>query len=207
MAKLVMAETLNPCSILRIKLQHEHGDADATTYTTSDIELSGGQSRVDVIQTIIDGINRGLDLMDEDSWESPFLFDEEVDWNETNINTTTGIPIVGAQLIFNCDEDDDCPEYVIGTVVGVSEEDGILVLEHEGTKYEKELDSMVQFAPANSIVIEVDGYQINFTVDGIEINAEGESDCTADGQFAARSFITEVLYFDENGIQFKVVDF
>ncbi len=206
MAKLVIAETLNPCSVLRIKLQHEHGDADATTYTTSNVKFSDGQSRVDVIQTIIDGINRGLELIDEDSWGSPFLFNEEVDWNETNINTETGTPLIGAQLLFDCD-DGGCPEYAIGTVVDVNEDDGILVLEHDGVKYKKEIDSIDQYAPANAIVIEVDGYQIEFTVDGMKVHAEGEGDCTADGQFAARSFIAEVQYFDENGIQFNVVDF
>jgi len=194
----------NPKNTLRVKLEFMHGDADGYTNETYSFTLPESQNKEELIDRIMEGISTGLDWMDDDSYHpAPFIMNDE-DWNSTNINEDTGIPIVGAKLHFVNEVQHKYSverQMKFGTVVEANED--VTILECDGTKYEIP-SGEDNIAPEAAIPIVVDGYQCRFTIEGTEIRFEGQGDHTCDHQVAASGSIDEVTYFDENGTMFNV---
>lgn len=194
----------NPSNTLRIKIEFMHGDADGYSHNTFNYKLPEVQNKEELIANILEGISTGLDWMDEDGYHfSPFIMKDE-DWNSTNIDEETGIPLVGVKLQFLYEEQLQYRvdrKILIGTVVEASED--VIVFDCNGTKYEIQQSSN-NIAPESAIPIIVDGYQGKFTIDGVEIRFEGTGDHTSDNQFAASASIDEVHYFDASGTMFDV---
>lgn len=191
----------NPKNALRVKVEFMHGDADG--YSNETFTIQNVPQNEELIARIIEGISTGLELIEEDSYSVPFIMNDE-DWNSTNIDEETGIPLVGAKLHFI----HEVPhKYYIerqmkfGTVVEANED--VTIIESDGTKYEI-ASGENNIAPETAIPIVVDGYQCRFTIDGIEVRFEGEGDHTCDNQHAASASFDGITYFDENGTEFVV---
>lgn len=190
-----------PKNTLRVKVQFMHGDADG--YTNETFSIKNVPQNEELISRIIEGISTGLDLMEEDSYSVPFIMNDE-DWNSTNIDEETGIPLVGEKLHFI----HEVPHtYYIerqmkfGTVVEANED--VTIIESDGIKYEI-ASGEDNIAPETAIPILIDGRSGKFTIDGIEVRFEGQGDHTCDNQYAASSSIDSITYFDANGTEFNV---
>lgn len=205
--KLIPVSTNNPKNTLQVKLEFMHGDADAYTHKTFDIRIPNTDNKELLIGRILEGISTGIDLMDEDGYTTcPFVMDDD-DWNETNLDLTTSIPLVGSKVHFVTvikHKYSTERKIKIGTVIAANND--IVTVEYEGSQYLVP-NTEDDIAPEASIAVLVDGLQCTFTVDGVEVQFEGTGDCTRDGDGTAQASFDTVTYFDENGNKFNVTGF
>lgn len=190
-----------PKNALRVKVEFMHGDADG--YSNETFTINNVPQNEELIARIIEGISTGLDLMEEDSYSVPFIMNDE-DWNSTNIDEETGIPLVGAKLHFIHEVHHTYyieRQIKFGTVVEANED--VTIIESDGTKYEI-TSGEDNIAPESAIPIIINGRDGKFTIDGIEVRFEGQGDHTCDNQYAASSRIDSITYFDANGTEFNV---
>lgn len=195
----------NPKNTLRVKLEFMHGDADG--YTNETFNIQNVPMNEELITKIIKGIEIGLDWISEDSGcQAPFIMNDN-DWNNTNIDEETGIPIVGAKLHFvNEIQHKYYTERKIklGTVVEANED--IIIIESDGVKYVIENGDDV-IAPEIAIPVIVDGYDCKFTIDGIKVQFNGQSDHTTDNQYPAYGSIDGMVYFDATGSMYNISNY
>jgi hypothetical protein len=193
----------NPKNTLRVKVEFMHGDADG--YSNETFSIQNVPQNEELISRIIEGISIGLAWMDEDDWHrAPFLMNDD-DWNSTNMDEETGIPLVGTNIHFINEVQRTYSvdrQMKSGTVIDGTEE-VLIIIGNDGTKYEIPNNEDL-YAPSAAIPIIVDGYCGSFSIEGIDVRFEGQGDHTADNQFAASGSIDEVTYFDANGTMFNV---
>lgn len=207
MIKLTPATMPTQKNKLSVKLEFMHGDADAYTNETFNIHIPPDSNKEELIGRIMGCISYSMDLADDNTYDtSPFVVGDD-DWNDSNCDPETGIPVVGAKVHFVLEVKHEFwtdTEIHVGTIVEANAD--TVTVEMNGSKYVVPNDED-HIAPEASIVIDQDGNQISFKVDGVQVSIETQGDCTCDGQRSASSSFGEVLYFDENGTKFKVSGF
>lgn len=187
-------------NVLEVKMRFDHGDADATTYDTYNFEIP--IEKVHHLERIISMIQDGSEWFCREPYLAERYSILEDDWNESNSNDD-GIKI-GAKLWFVKKAQQSWNnQYVIGTLSSIDDK-GWLHIDYKGTDYIVK-DTPLEVAPEASIpIVDPSGSEIDFEIDGININISCQGDCTVDGQFPADGSIDEIYYYDNVGTKFSV---
>ncbi|QOI71377.1 hypothetical protein pEaSNUABM19_00450 [Erwinia phage pEa_SNUABM_19] len=72
-------------------------------------------------------------------------------------------------------------------------------------RYDEDSDPVFEDDTVSLLVM--DGGEISFTYNGINVNIGNVGDCTVDGQFNASGGINAVYYYDENAIKYSVTEY
>ncbi|AQW88963.1 hypothetical protein FDH34_gp482 [Serratia phage BF] len=186
---------------LVVELEYEHGDADATTFEYVNIPVLPEQK--ESIGVLLSMIEHGLECQNaerDDYTIDPFFVDETIDYDDNQ-----GIPLVGVEVRFSFDYNSPKEK---GTVVSVDHEQKYIIIRSStGEEHQFDFDEIEDCIASSTGMMVMDGGEISFTYNGINVNIGNVGDCTVDCQFNASGGINAVYYYDENAIKYSVTEY
>ncbi|EBS4516523.1 hypothetical protein DQT32_03740 [Salmonella enterica subsp. enterica serovar Braenderup] len=182
----------------RVYLEYEHGDADGSQ--TEELVLNISPDKKQHIEQIVNMLRYAETIIE-------YAHDDEIDldpyFSTGEKYSKDNIPVVGTVVRFS-------PDYnhivMKGTVVELDDEvSEIVIYGDDKQTYRMEYEDCEEYVFSAECIKIMDGMNISFNYEGIDVYVSGVWDMTSNYSFPAMMNIKSMEYYDENGTRFSVI--